>query len=80
MPDTNFITVAIIDDNRLVREALTAMLNRITDLRVVSSDTAHDERVAVFQAAFDINAGRAMMVAGCNAGLDPGGRAVRAGG
>jgi 4-hydroxy-tetrahydrodipicolinate synthase len=28
----------------------------------------HDERVAVFTAAFEINAGRAVMVAGCNAG------------
>ena len=34
------IRVAIIDDNRLVREALTAMLNRLTDVRVVSSDVA----------------------------------------
>ena len=30
------ITVAIIDDNRLVREALTAMLNRLPDVRVIS--------------------------------------------
>ena len=28
----------------------------------------HDERLAVFQRAIDINAGRAVMVAGCNAG------------
>jgi 4-hydroxy-tetrahydrodipicolinate synthase len=28
----------------------------------------HDERLAVFQAAYDISAGRAVMVAGCNAG------------
>jgi DNA-binding NarL/FixJ family response regulator len=34
------IRVAIIDDNRLVREALTAMLNRLPDVRVVSSDVA----------------------------------------
>jgi two-component system NarL family response regulator len=34
------ITVAIIDDNRLVRETLTAMLNKLTDVRVVSSDVA----------------------------------------
>jgi DNA-binding NarL/FixJ family response regulator len=34
------ITVAIIDDNRLVREALTAMLNKLPDVRVVSSDVA----------------------------------------
>jgi DNA-binding NarL/FixJ family response regulator len=34
------ITVAIIDDNRLVREALTAMLGRLPDLKVISLDTA----------------------------------------
>jgi len=34
------ITVAIIDDNRLVREALTGMLNKLADLRVVFSDIA----------------------------------------
>jgi DNA-binding NarL/FixJ family response regulator len=34
------ITVAIIDDNRLVREALTTMLNRLTDVRVVCLDVA----------------------------------------
>jgi DNA-binding NarL/FixJ family response regulator len=33
------ITVAIIDDNRLVREALTALLQRLPDLRVVASAT-----------------------------------------
>ncbi len=36
MSDT--ITVAIIDDNRLVREALTVMLNSLPDMRVVASD------------------------------------------
>ena len=46
MPPTDLITVAIIDDNRLVREALTAMLNRITDMRVVSSDTANSAFLA----------------------------------
>jgi DNA-binding NarL/FixJ family response regulator len=43
MPASEAITVAIIDDNRLVREALTAMLNKLTDVRVIasaSSDTA----------------------------------------
>src|SRR5450830_1004937 len=40
MPPSDPITVAIIDDNRLVREALTTMLNRLTDVRVVSSDIA----------------------------------------
>jgi len=33
-------TVAIIDDNRLVREALTALLGALPDLRVVASATA----------------------------------------
>jgi DNA-binding NarL/FixJ family response regulator len=42
----NTITVAIIDDNRLVREALTAMLNRLTDIRVVSSDVADSALLA----------------------------------
>jgi DNA-binding NarL/FixJ family response regulator len=40
MPPSETITVAIIDDNRLVREALTAMLNRLGDVRVVSRDVA----------------------------------------
>lgn len=31
------ITVAVIDDNRLVREALSAMLNRLPDVEVVAS-------------------------------------------
>jgi len=34
------ITVAIIDDNRLVREALAAMLDALTDVHVVTSATA----------------------------------------
>ena len=42
----NTIRVAIIDDNRLVREALTAMLNRLTDIRVVSSDVADSASLA----------------------------------
>jgi DNA-binding NarL/FixJ family response regulator len=40
------IRVAIIDDNRLVREALTAMLNRLVDVRVVSSDVADSASLA----------------------------------
>ncbi|HEV8400411.1 MAG TPA: response regulator transcription factor [Gemmatimonadales bacterium] len=40
------IRVAIIDDNRLVREALTAMLNRLTGIRVVSSDVADSASLA----------------------------------
>ena len=38
MASNRKITVAIIDDNRLVREALTAMLNRLPDVRVISLD------------------------------------------
>ena len=34
------ITVAIVDDNRLVREAITAMLDRVPDLRVVGTGVA----------------------------------------
>ena len=34
MPSSDMITVAIVDDNRLVREALAAMLNRLGDVRV----------------------------------------------
>jgi len=34
------ITVAVIDDNRLVREALTAMLGQLPDFRVVAAATA----------------------------------------
>ncbi|HYV95920.1 MAG TPA: response regulator transcription factor [Gemmatimonadaceae bacterium] len=36
----NTITVAIIDDNRLVREALASMLGTLTDMRVVSAPAA----------------------------------------
>lgn len=35
------ITVAVIDDNRLVREALTAMLGALDDIRVVASASAN---------------------------------------
>ena len=38
MAPTSKITVAIIDDNRLVREALTALINRLPDVRVVALD------------------------------------------
>jgi DNA-binding NarL/FixJ family response regulator len=37
------ITVAIVDDNRLVREALAAMLDRLPDLRVVAVGVAEPE-------------------------------------
>ena len=40
MPPNDTIRVVIIDDNRLVREALTAMLNRLPDVRVVSASLA----------------------------------------
>lgn len=36
----DMIKVAIVDDNRLVREALTAMLDRLPDLRVVGTSVA----------------------------------------
>lgn len=39
-PSSGDITVAIVDDNRLVREALTAMLDRLPDLRVVAANVA----------------------------------------
>jgi DNA-binding NarL/FixJ family response regulator len=40
MPHRKLISVAIIDDNRLIREALTAMLNRLPDVEVVAADVA----------------------------------------
>jgi DNA-binding NarL/FixJ family response regulator len=40
------IRVAIIDDNRLVREALTAMLDRLPDVRVVATDVAGSASLA----------------------------------
>jgi len=46
MPPVDTIKIAIIDDNRLVREALTAMLNRLPDIRVVSSDVADSASLA----------------------------------
>jgi len=39
-PSEKLTTVAIVDDSRLVREALTAMLGRLPDLQVVASGTA----------------------------------------
>lgn len=41
------ITVAIVDDNRLVREALAAMLNQLPDMRVVTSAAADPAFLAV---------------------------------
>jgi DNA-binding NarL/FixJ family response regulator len=46
MPPRDTIRVAIIDDNRLVREALTTMLNRLPDVRVVASDVADSPSLA----------------------------------
>jgi len=40
MAQNDTITVAIIDDNRLVREGLTALLGKIPHMRVVSSEVA----------------------------------------
>jgi DNA-binding NarL/FixJ family response regulator len=40
------IRVAIIDDNRLVRDALTAMLNRLPDVQVVATDVAGSASLA----------------------------------
>ena len=40
MPSSEMITVAIIEDKRLVRDALTVMLNRLPDMRVVSLNGA----------------------------------------
>jgi DNA-binding NarL/FixJ family response regulator len=40
MPRSAAIAVAIIDDNRLVREALTAMLKQVKDFRVTAADVA----------------------------------------
>jgi DNA-binding NarL/FixJ family response regulator len=38
MPQRETIRIAIIDDNRLVREALAAMLNKLPDMQVVPTD------------------------------------------
>lgn len=46
MPPRDTIRVAIIDDNRLVRESLTAILNRLPDVRVVASDVADSPSLA----------------------------------
>ena len=40
------ILVAILDDNRLVREGLSAMLNNLPDMRVVASMAAHSSSLA----------------------------------
>jgi DNA-binding NarL/FixJ family response regulator len=43
------ITVAIVDDNRLVREALSDMLGRLPDMRVVAAGVADDAFVDAMQ-------------------------------
>lgn len=43
------ITVAVIDDNRLVREALTAMLNELSDMRAVASAVADSQFLEAMQ-------------------------------
>jgi DNA-binding NarL/FixJ family response regulator len=40
IPHAEMITVAIVDDNRLVREALAALLDRLPDMRVVAVGAA----------------------------------------
>ena len=40
------ILIAILDDNRLVREGLSAMLNNLPDMRVVASMAAHSPSLA----------------------------------
>ena len=39
---TKFISVAVIEDNRLVREGITALLNHLPDLRVVAGSESDD--------------------------------------
>jgi len=39
---TKFISVAVIEDNRLVREGITALLNHLPDLRVVAGSDSDD--------------------------------------
>jgi two-component system nitrate/nitrite response regulator NarL len=46
MLPTDLITVAVLDDNRLVRDALTGMLGRLGDLKVVALDPADPAFVA----------------------------------
>src|SRR5688572_12481209 len=46
MANSQPITVAIIDDNRLVREALMAMLSQLPDVRVVASAQADEAFLA----------------------------------
>lgn len=43
MPPVAMIRVAVIDDNRLVREVLTTMLDRVPDIQVVPLDGTHPD-------------------------------------
>jgi DNA-binding NarL/FixJ family response regulator len=45
VPVSGRIAVALIEDNRLVREALTTLLNRSPDIRVVGGDSAGHEPI-----------------------------------
>ena len=47
MTDTETISVSIVDDNRLVREALAAMLRRLTDILVVDADVSVHQLIDV---------------------------------
>lgn len=42
-PAEDVITVALIEDNRLVREGITSVLNRLGDIRVVASEPSEHE-------------------------------------
>jgi len=41
-PEAEVIALALIEDNRLVREGITALLNRLPDLKVVASTSSAD--------------------------------------
>ena len=46
MPSDETISVAIVDDNRLLRDGLSAMLNKLPDMRVVASLPGHSPSLA----------------------------------
>lgn len=45
LPENGRTTVALIEDNRLVREALTTLLNRSPDIRVIGGDSDGHETI-----------------------------------
>ncbi len=45
LPENGRINVALIEDNRLVREALTTLLNRSLDIRVIGGDSEGHEAI-----------------------------------